>query len=501
VPVTTARDSGAPRRAAGEGVPTVAVVGGGISGLSAAWALTSAEPPVRVVVFEADARPGGKLRTGAIGGQVIELGPDAFIARRPEATTLCAELGMTDELVSPASRTAYIWARGRLRALPDGLVLGVPTRLRPLARSGIVSRTGLARATCDLLRRREAPAGVESVRPGMDRAVADITRRRLGSEVTDVLVDPLIGGIHAGRTESMSAAAVFPALMEAFAGGGSVMRALRPPEGPHVDGGQTPMFLSPRQGFTDLVTRLHAALVTRGVDVRSGVPVTGVARVGDGTRTEWGGRWTVVAPGETAAADAVVMALPAPVMAELLAPSDAVLGGLLASIAYADVALVTLRIAADDVGNRLDGTGFLVPSVLGRLVTACTWLSTKWPHLAQPGEVLVRASTGRYGDTRPAQLSDHDLVAAVVAELAPVIGMRGTPLDAVVTRWPEAFAQYGVGHLELVSSVEARAARLGGLSLAGAALHGVGIPACIASGRRAAAAAVDALGVPVDRVR
>jgi oxygen-dependent protoporphyrinogen oxidase len=318
-----------------------------------------------------------------------------------------------------------------------------------------------------------------------------------------MLVDPLIGGIHAGRAESMSAAAVFPALMEAFAGGGSVMRALRPPEGPHVDAGRTPMFLAPRPGFADLVMRLRAALVARGVDIRSPALVTGVARVGadDGARTTRGApRWKVVASGGTVDADAVVMALPAPAMAGLLVPSDKVLGGLLASIAYADVTLVTLRFAADDVDDLFDGTGFLVPAVLGLLVTACTWLSTKWPHLARPGEVLVRASTGRFGDTRHAQLSDDELVAAVVAELTPIIGLRGPPLEAVVTRWPEAFAQYAVGHLELVASVEARAARLGGLSLAGAALHGVGIPACIGSGRRAAVSVADALGVSAESV-
>ena len=190
---------------------TVAVVGGGIAGLSAAWALSSVAPAVHVVVLESDGRLGGKLYTRAIGGRAVDLGPDAFLARRPEAVALCRELGLGDELISPGSRTAYVWARGRLRPLPGGLALGVPTRLGPLARSRIVSPLGLGRATVDRLGwppRRRAGAFA-----GADRAVADITRRRLGREVTELLVDPLIGGIHAGDTTQMSAAAVFPALL------------------------------------------------------------------------------------------------------------------------------------------------------------------------------------------------------------------------------------------------------------------------------------------------
>ncbi|HTZ08754.1 MAG TPA: FAD-dependent oxidoreductase, partial [Acidimicrobiales bacterium] len=206
--------------------PTVVVVGGGIAGLSAALALASAPGAPRVVVLEASARLGGKLASAEIGGRTVDLGPDAFLARRPEAVDLCRELGLGPDLVAPGRRNAFVLARGRLRPLPDGLALGVPTRLAPLARSGILSPPGLARAALDLA----SPGRGPSRPPGSvpDRAVAAVTTARLGREVTELLVDPLVGGIHAGDTARMSAAAVFPPLLEA-APGHSLMRALRPP--------------------------------------------------------------------------------------------------------------------------------------------------------------------------------------------------------------------------------------------------------------------------------
>ncbi|HUY21856.1 MAG TPA: protoporphyrinogen oxidase [Acidimicrobiales bacterium] len=493
--------------------PTAVVVGGGIAGLSAAWALTSAAPGLGVVVLESDDRLGGKLRTGEIGGRAVDLGPDAFLARRPEAVALCHEIGLGDELVAPGDRRAYVWSRRRLRALPAGLALGVPTRLGPLARSGILSPLGLGRAALDLLGWSVPGGGAR--RHGTDRSVADITRRRLGREVTARLVDPLVGGIHAGDTSVLSAAAVFPPLLEAAARGGSLMRALRgaaTPAAPPGPGGtgrpqddegddRPPVFLTVRGGLSRLVERLATALAARGVEIRTDAPVDrlelvarpvppdgGPAPAGNGT----GGRWAVHTPHGTIAADAVVLATPAWATAGLLATVDPATAALLDAIAYADVTLVTLRFPAAAVAEPLDGTGFLVPADGGRLVTACTWLTSKWPELRRTGDVLLRASVGRAGDDRAARMSDDDLVARIMDELGPVMGISERPTAIVVTRWPRSFPQYAVGHLERVAAIEAGVARLPALSLAGAALHGVGIPACIGSGRRAADAVLHA---------
>ena len=481
--------------------PTVVVVGGGIAGLSAAWELTTAAPGTQVVVLESADRLGGKLRTATVGGRAVELGPDAFLARRPEAVALCGELGLGDDLISPGSRIAYVWARSGLRRLPAGLALGVPTRLGPLARSGILSPLGTARAALDLAWW-PTPGGARG-HDASDRTVAEITRRHLGEEVTARLVDPLIGGIHAGDTTQMSAAAVFPALLEAARHGGSLMRALRRtlppastvPSGHNAGtGDEEPVFHTVRGGLSRLVDRLAEALASRGVDLRLGAPVhhlvplaTDGASPTDGAGNgRSGSRWALHGAHGVIEADAVVIATPAPAAAALLDAVDRPLAEMLSTIAYSDVALVTLRMPAEAVGHHLDGTGFLVPSEAGRLVTACTWLSSKWPELRRPGDVLLRASTGRYGDDRPAGMSDDALVGRVLNDLGPMLSLRGTPTESVVTRWPGAFPQYALGHTHLVSSIEGAVERLPGLALAGAAYDGVGIPACIASGRRAA---------------
>jgi len=475
---------------------TVAVVGGGIAGLSAAWALSSVAPEVRVVVLEAEERLGGKLRTATVGGRDVDLGPDAFLARRPEAVELCRELGLGDELVAPGSRTAYVWARGQLRPLPGGLALGVPTRLGPLARSGIVSPRGTARAALDLLARPRRRAGD---RGGPDRPVAEITRRHLGLEVTARLVDPLIGGIHAGDTRRMSTAAVFPALLDADSTGGSLMRALRsaaPASAPAVPGhvptgdGGAPVFHSVRGGLSRLVEELARALGTRRVEVRLQTPVEHLelrpADAEASRRGDCGTRWALHTPQGAVEADAVVIATPAGPAAHLLGAVDHSVASMVAAIDYADVTLVTLQVPEHGVGRPLEGTGFLVPAGGGHLVTACTWLSSKWPELRRPGDVLLRASTGRSGDDRPASLSDDEIVRRVLDELGPMMALHGAPTQAVVTRWVGAFPQYAVGHVERVAAIEEAMARLPGAALAGAAYRGVGIPACIASGRRAA---------------
>ena len=493
-----------PSAAAQPARPTVVVIGGGIAGLSAAWTL-SADTALRVIVFEAEARPGGKLQSRDMGGRAVDVGPDAFVARRPEAVALCTELGLHDELVAPGSRRAYVWARQRLRPLPAGLALGVPTRLGPLARSGILSGAGLARVAADALRpgpsgtARGTGAGV-ATGAGPDESVASITDR-LGPEVTARLADPLIGGIHAGDTRRMSAAAVFPALLDAARQGGSLMRALRAAtDGPATpEQPDAPVFFSLRGGVAGLVDRLADALVARGVELRTSDAAREIAlhrgtgaddTLGAGLRPPW----TVAGAHDAVAADAIVLATPAPVAGALLARVDTAAAVILRGVAHASVAVVTMRLRRADVDRALDGTGFLVPRVDGGLITACTWLSTKWPHLERPGEVLLRASVGRAGDDRHDAMDDTALTRHVLDELGPLSRVRPDPVEVGVTRFAHAFPQYDVGHLGRVDDLERALAPLPAIAVAGAALRGVGIPACIASGRRAAHAVRTALG-------
>jgi oxygen-dependent protoporphyrinogen oxidase len=479
----------------------VAVVGGGIAGLAAAWELCSSGAGLEVVVLEADERPGGKICTGEVGGRRVDLGPDAFLLRRPEALELCRELGLDGELVHPATTRAYLWCGGRLRPLPGALALGVPTRLGPLACSGVLSVPGLARAALDLCRppaswrraRRPAvtapgppasPASPPTPGPAhLDAPIGELVRRRLGRQVVERLADPLIGGIHAGDVGAMSAAAVFPRLLEAARAPGSLMRALRDTApAPAGDAGPAApaVFAGVRGGMARLVERLVSALGEAGAVVRTGFRVDAVDR---------GRRWELTgAGGERVEADAVVIAAPAPVAGGLLRPHSPRLAELLGSVRYAGVVLLTMRFAAAGRGELPPGSGFLVARTGGAMLTACTWMSSKWPELAVPGEVLVRASLGRDGDERALHMDDETLVARTTAELAAPMGLRTPPEEVVVTRVPSAFPQYPVGHLGRVAAMEHEAARLGGLALAGAYLQGVGLPACIASGRRAARA-------------
>jgi protoporphyrinogen/coproporphyrinogen III oxidase len=433
-------------------------------------------------VVEASDRLGGALRSEPFGGRTVDMGPDGFLGRRPEAVELCREVGLGDTLAPIGARGASVWARGRLRALPEGLALGIPTRLWPTARSGLLGLRGRFSLARDALLPRPDTRG-----PMGDRSIGPLVARKLGRSVVDVLVDPLIGGIHAGSVDTMSAAAVFPPLLDAAQRRGGLMRALRA-EVPAPDPDGPPLFWSPVGGMAALVHGLHAALRARGVEFRLGTTAEALERGRDTAG------WALRAGTETLTCDGVVLATPAPTTATLLRPHDDEAAALLDAIDYASVVLVTFRVHADEV-PPLVGTGFLVPRA-GRLpkgrepwsVTACTFLDQKWPHLAREEDVLLRASLGRANDERASGWSDPEVTERAWEELRALMGVRGAPTDAVVVRHPSSFPQYRVHHLLRTAGVEAAAARLGGLAVAGAAYRGVGIPACIASGRAAARA-------------
>ncbi len=461
----------------------VVVVGGGISGLTAAWELTggSVHRPDApdVTVLEASPRLGGPLRSEVLGGRVVDLGPDGFLGRRPEALELCHDVGLAEALVPVAARGASVWARGRLRPLPEGHALGIPTRFWPTARSGIVGARGTLGLAHDAVLPRPDVRG-----PIGDRAIGPLVTRKLGRRVVDMLADPLIGGIHAGSVDDMSAAATFPPLLAAAQRRGGLMRALRA-EVPAPDPDGPPLFWALEGGMASLIGTLAAVLRTRGADVRLSSPVDVLERSSTGT-------WTLGAAGGAFEADAVVLATPTPAAAALLRPHDDEAAGLLDSIDYASVVLVTFRVGVDDLPSTLVGTGFLVPRHAphkGRepwAVTACTYLDRKWAHLNRDGEVLLRASLGHVDDTRARSWSDDEVADRAWEELGGLMGVGGQPHSARVVRYDDAFPQYRVHHLLRTAGVESALGRLGGIAVAGAAYRGVGIPACIASGRAAA---------------
>jgi oxygen-dependent protoporphyrinogen oxidase len=477
------------------GRPTVAVIGGGIAGLAAAWELS--REAVHVVVLESSERLGGKLRTVPLGDRSVDAGPDGFLGRRPEAVALCREIGLGDELVPIGTSGAAVWARSRRRALPASLALGIPTRFLPVARSGILGPVGNLRLLVDVVaprRDRRGPLG--------DRAIGPLVAHRLGRQVVEKLVDPMVGGIHAGGVADMSAAGAYPLLLAVSQRRTGLMRALRQAGqtgARPVGGPPEPAFWTLRGGIGSLPGRLGEVLAARGVDVRTSVPVELVDR-GEGPR------WVLHTAEGPVVADGVVIAVPATPAASLLAPHDPDAAALLGGIDHASVGMVTVELPDDAVPPDLYGTGLLVPrnsAVPGRtdgetfLVTACSYLTAKWPHLARPGTVVVRASVGRFGDDRATALTDRDLVDRVMSELGVLLDVRGQPVAAAVTRWPGSLPQYRVHHLLRVTGIEAAVSRLHGVAVAGSAYRGVGIPACIASGRAAARTVMAAVaGMP-----
>lgn len=458
----------------------VAVVGGGIAGLAAAWELATAGADV--TVYE-PGHLGGKLLTSDFLGRPVDEGPDALLARVPEGIGLCRELGLGDELVAPAASKALLWSEGKLRPLPDGLVLGAPSRLAPLARSGIVSVPGLARALADLV--------LPRTRVGGDESVHNLIARRFGPEVAAKLVEPLVGSIYATTTEDLSAATAAPQLLAAAQAQRSLLSSLRrtarrpPGGGPNETG--SPVFVAPKGGMQVVADVLVQRLSGPGTGTRF-VPteVTGLRPDGAGV---------AVSPGDDRY-DRAVLAAPGPAAQRLL-------GALLGSPAgaqaeldgarFASVGIVTLGFDAGAVAVPDGYSGLLVAPGSDLMVTACSFGSNKWPHWSGPGTVVLRVSVGKAGDERWAALSDDDLVSRALDELAIILGMPGAkapvPLAGGwrVSRWPRSLPPYPVGHLQDMAALRSELRRQAPtIALAGASYGRVGVPACIASGRQAA---------------
>ncbi len=482
------------------GRPRLVVVGGGISGLAAAWSLAQ-QSGAEVILLEAADRLGGRIETETFAGCPVDTGADAFITRTAAAEQLCRDLGLGDELEAPATAEASILAGGSLRPIPKGLVMGVPTDFAQLLRARLLTPGGMARAAADLvLPRRQGTCD--------DPSVAQALAPRLGRQVVERLVEPLVGGINAGQADRLSLASTAPQLAAMIGGHRSVILALRKGRsalasdgaaGEAAAGIPRPLFLGLRRGLESLVGALAEAIAGRGATIRLGMRVESLERAGD--------RYVLsVKPVSGAAerleADAVIIATPSYEAARMLEHLVPAAAAELAAIHYASVALVMLswpvtalpyRPAGSPAsgphragGQVLPGSGFLVPRTGRYLITAATFTSSKWPRSSVPGRVVIRASTGHYGDDRHERLTDAELVARVREELASILGITGPPLAHLVRRHPRSFPQYEPGHRARVERIRKALSGLPGLCVAGAAYDGIGIPSCILSGQQAA---------------
>jgi oxygen-dependent protoporphyrinogen oxidase len=451
--------------------PHVVIVGGGIAGLSAAWTLSQEMHAPRITVLEASSRLGGKIQTTPFAGLPVDNAADAFLTTVPAAKQLCDELGLTNSLVAPSSSQAWIWSRGSLKPFPLGTVLGVPSNLFSLAR--VISIAGMARTLLDLALPRRAG------RSGNDPSIGTFIRKRLGNEVADRLIDPLIGGINAGSIDNLSMRSAAPQVQALADAHRSVfIAAQRKVPKQDKKGPKKSVFLAPDGGMQQLVDTLVQRLRHNGVELRTMQEVTALTRPAHG--------WNVVANGEPVHADAVILATPTSQTAGLVRNLDSRTATILASVRYSSVALVRVAYKKSAIGRPLDGSGFVVPAKDGTLITACSWASSKWERLQKPDDVMFRVSAGRLDDTRAESMDDGALMQAVHAELCKALHITGDPVTFDVTRWTNAFPQYEPGHAERIDLARTFLATFGPLELAGAAYDGIGIPACIESGSKAA---------------
>lgn len=448
----------------------VVVVGGGIAGLAAAWFLRRDCPGLRVTVLEASGQVGGKLRVSELAGVPVDEGAESLLLRRPEAVDLARAAGV--DLQDAATTSAGVWTRGAIRPLPSGTVMGIPGDLRTLAGTGLLTSRELARIPLDSwLPRRKV---------GDDVAVGRYVAARLGRAVLDRLVEPMLGGVYAGRADQLSMAATLPQLMPYVRQERSLLAAVRASRAaaPTPDAA---VFGAPPGG----VGRLPEAVARlAGAHVRTGVTVRELRRTPTGWRLVAG---STPSP-EEILADAVVLAVPAAPAARLLRPEVAPAAAELAQVRSASMAVVALAFPATSLPARPPGSGFLVPPVDGRAVKAVTLSSAKWGWYAgaAPEMVVVRASLGRVGEEATLQRNDAELVDLVLADLTDALGVIDPPLDARVTRWGGGLPQYAVGHLARVERIRAAVATQPGLAVCGATYDGVGIPACVATAERAA---------------
>jgi protoporphyrinogen/coproporphyrinogen III oxidase len=471
----------------------VAIIGGGISGLSAAFHLQKARAAgsdLTYTLFESSKRLGGSLHSTKVDGCLVEAGPDSFLTEKPSAVTLCKELGIDDQLIgsNDAERKTYILVKNRLIAMPDGLMFMVPTKLVPTALTPLFSWGTKVRMARELM---HPPRPMRD-----DETVGELVERHFGAEVVDRLADPLLSGVYGGDANKLSARAVLPKFVDMEEKYGSLSRAMLAAhnEMKAMAGKQSPrpLFSSLKDGMQQLVDALTARLDSSSF--RMNTRVRGIYREDD----EWR---VAIDMGQDEMFDAVIMATPANVAGGLLESVDRDLADDLLGITYSSSVTVTLGYHMDQLRHMPPGFGFLVPRSEGRRMLACTFVHNKFPHRAPADKGIVRCFLGGARDESVLNLTDDEVVATVRKELKEIVKLEGRPMFERVYRWRGAMAQYESGHLARIERIERRTKAIPGLGLAGNAYHGIGVPDCIREGTNAANAVVQTLTLAAAQTR
>lgn len=453
---------------------SVVIVGGGIAGLATAYELQRRGVPF--VLLESAPRLGGVILSEQIDGFTIDGGPDALLLQKPEGVRLCEELGIGDRLVSTLPpRLAYIQRAGVLHPLPASSVLGIPTRIGPFAATRLFSWAAKARMGAELF--------IPARKDDADESIGAFMTRRFGREACEYLAEPLLAGIHAGDVDRLSVRALFPRFVEAERAHGSLLRAFRADAKQRAAresgaaSSREGAFVSLPGGLSELVAALDRAL--RADTIRRNTAAVRVVRKDGRLRVE-------TAAGAAIDADAVVLAAPAHVTTRLLQDFDPELSSLCGGIHYASTATIALAFERSAIRHPLNGSGFVVPRTERTGILAASWLSSKWPHRAPEGRVLMRTFAGGARDPEAIDQTDDELVARSLKALGPLLGISGQPMLTRVYRWKRASAQHDVGHIERMQAIDAALDRHPGLFVTGSGFRGVGIPDCIADGRATA---------------
>jgi oxygen-dependent protoporphyrinogen oxidase len=463
----------------------IAIIGGGISGLSAAYTIEEKRQSgtdVEYVLFESSARLGGVLVTDHVDGCLVEAGPDSFLTEKPWAADLCRKVGLGDQLIgsNDSERKTYIVAKGKLVVMPDGLMFMVPTKILPTVMSPLFSVRTKIRMAAEWF---HPPRKAEE-----DETVAEMVRRHYGSEMVDLLADPLLSGVYGGEATELSVRSVLPrfADMESKYGSlGRAMLAARKKTGAAAKGPARPLFTSLKDGMQAMVDAVVARL-DRNALKRSTL-VQSVIRQNDG--------WTVCAGYQSDQFDGLIVATPAHAAAEVLEGADENLARDLGGITYSSSVTVTLGYDEKVRSSLPPGFGFLVPRSAGHRMLAATFVHNKFPHRAPENRAIVRCFLGGARDEQILESSEAKILQIVRAELKTIIGLEAEPLFARVYKWKSAMAQYSVGHLERLQRIEAARQALPGLALAGNGYNGIGVPDCVRSGTEAASKILAEMGM------
>lgn len=464
---------------------SILIAGGGITGLSTAYHLLKKAKALgknpQIIVVEKEKRLGGKTQTEVIDGMIVEEGPDSVIAMKPWAVQLAKELGLETVGTNPQIKTTYIMHHGRLESLPVGMQIMIPTEIGPFLKTRLLSPWGKLRA------------GLEPLMPirksDEDESIGSFVGRRFGQEVLDHIAGPLMGGIYGGDFNSVSLKATFPRFLKMEQEGGSLLlQGLRnkenKPKGPTGSA-----FVTTKGGLNQLVQELIRRMDGQ-VRFLTGVTLTGLVPNQSGQ-----GYVAGLDNGERIEADAVVLALPAYVTANLVKEYLPEVAGELNAVPYHNSVVAAMAFNRKDVAHKLDASGFLVPSREPTVVTACTWVSSKWPHSAPEDKVLIRCFIGRGSEAKDwTKEPDEVIIGHARKDLEQIMGLRAEPLFTRVFKWAKAMPQYRVGHLDRIDRVERQIQQAPGLYVAGAAFRGVGLPDCIREGIQAADKAAKHLG-------